>query len=172
MGNCCSGDDDSKQKKLSDIAKKEQENKKKCADAAEISGVYIEITMDIVGDFNQNQCKLKTNALRELFATNIFEIERRLIELFKAENIQNGLKVSMEIYKNDQVNYKQRINDAKNSGELQRLIKSTWNLRCIPGIENMTYSKSESKHAICNVSVDVINMVNELKMAERETNES
>ena len=112
---------------------------------------YVSIEFDAKGSniiSNMSQCHNRKHGLQTQMAS-LLGIQRNLIEVIRPRQVQQGLHVTINLYINNaraiDMNIEKEINKYKSSGQLANIMKESWNLSSPPMIENVKYTKHESK---------------------------
>ena len=106
---------------------------------------YVSIEFDITGLSDVSKHRNKVSSIKHKIAT-ILGIDSHLFEVARPVQIQEGLKMNMEIRIKDtedqnkkvnMMNIKKMVNDMHESGKLTEIVKSSWSLSTNPIISNV-----------------------------------
>ena len=131
---------------------------------------YVSVEFDIKGAAiisNINECQNRKNKLQIRIAS-LIGIDRSLIEMVRPKQIKHGLKIKINFHINNtraiDMNIEKDIKNSKISGELANIMQESWSLSSIPTIENLTYSKYESKERRNNTELITVQSVSNYNM--------
>eukprot|EP01084_Bolivina_argentea_P175128 303324_1 len=112
----------------------------------------IKITMDVIGEFDPDECSTKIAKIKTYFINRIFG--DNFVELFRPTKIRNGLRFTVQFYlidnrdDHDEVDdYKKLLNEVVSNNVLPELIQHAWNINKCPKIQNLNIKKIESKYS-------------------------
>ena len=79
----------------------------------------------------------------------ILGLRENLVEITRPTNIQNGVRLHINVYvgytKAVDMNIEKVVNDAKDSGQLSQIIVKSWDLSGAPSLSDIKYEMHESK---------------------------
>ena len=126
---------------------------------------YVSVEFDVKGPTivsNMGRCKNLKNKL-QLQMSSLIGIEKELVEIVKPKQIKQGLRITVNFNINNtraiDMNIEKDINKADSTGDIAKIMKESWNLSEEPRIENIEYSKYESKERRANMEVIAIMMI-------------
>eukprot|EP01084_Bolivina_argentea_P148085 258980_1 len=126
---------------------------KKLVYSQDYSSIEFEVTGSMIGA-NIKRCRNNVRKIRYEIGI-ILGLHENLVEIMRPKQIPGGVKIYANIYINNakaiDLNCKQLIIDANNSGDLVNMVMNSWRLSGVPVISNIKYDRHASQKREDNV---------------------